>query len=215
MTCAEAAVVAELIRRKNKFVAVFKVLVHEVVEQRPFQSCAHASVNPKTVARKFDASFVVDHTEIGADVNVVFEREIELGLFAHDFDNLVVFLFAGEKIGIGNIGHTGKRVVDLCDKVVDFCVAGSDFVAEFSHFVKDRFDGLSRFFENGNLRRHFVLLCFELFDFGYRGFSFVIPFDDFGKVCVVAFLCKGVDHLLRIVSDSCQIQHSVFPLMSI
>ena len=210
MTRAEAAVVAELIRRKNKLVTVFEVFVNEVVEQRPFQSCANASVNPETVARKFYASFVVDQAEIRADVDVIFERKIEFGLFTDDFDDLVVFLFAGKQIGVGNVGHTGKRVVDFCNEVVYLCVAIRDFVAEFSHFVKYRFDGLTRFFENGDLRRNLIFLRFELFDSGYGRLSLVIPFDDLGKVRGVTFLCKSVNHLLRIVSDSCQIQHSIF-----
>ena len=178
LTCAETAVVSELIRRKNKFVTVLEMLVHEVVEQRPFEPCTHASVNPETVAREFDASFVVDHTEIGANVNVVFERKIEFGLFAHDFDNLVVFLFAGEKIGIGNVGHARKRVVDFCDEFVDFRVALGNLVAEFSHLFKNGFDGLTCFFKHGDLCRHLIFLRFELFDFGYRRFSLVVPSDN-------------------------------------
>lgn len=145
----------------------------------------------KTVARELDAALVVDHAKIRANIDVVFEREIEFWLFANDLHHLVVFFLAGKKVGIGDVGHTSERVVDFVDKLVDLGIALCNLFAEFSHLVKDRLNGLSRLFEHGDLRRNLVLLRFELLYLGDCGFSLVVPCDDVGKVCLIAFFARA------------------------
>lgn len=97
-----SAVVVELMRGQDELVAVFQVLLDEVIEQRPFQLRAQSTVNPETVAAELDSPFVIDESERSAEVDVVFDGERKLRLLTHNPDDLICFPFrrgAGRRRG--------------------------------------------------------------------------------------------------------------------
>ena len=103
LTCAEPAAIAEHVRGENKFVTVGKVFADEEIQKRPFKPCAVAAIQPISAAGEFNAAFVVDKTESGAKIDVVFGFEIELRFFAENFYYLIVFFFAGEQVVVRNV----------------------------------------------------------------------------------------------------------------
>ena len=44
------ALVTEHMRNENELVAVCRVSIDKVVEKRPFKTCAHAAIDPKSCA---------------------------------------------------------------------------------------------------------------------------------------------------------------------
>ena len=90
-------------RGENKFVTVGKVFADEEIQKRPFKPCAVAAIQPISAAGEFNAAFVVDKTESGAKIDVVFGFEIELRFFAENFYYLIVFFFAGEQVVVRNV----------------------------------------------------------------------------------------------------------------
>lgn len=71
LTGSLAALVLQHVRRQNELVAVRNVAVDEVVQQRPFQTCAHALIHPEAGTGQLDAPVVVDQTQTLAQVNMV------------------------------------------------------------------------------------------------------------------------------------------------
>ena len=178
------------------------MLVHKVIEQRPFQSCADASVNPEAVAAQLYSALVVDKPEVGAKLHVVFGSKIKLRLFAARLNYLIVFLFSREQVVVGDIGHTGKSVVYICNQLRNLSVARGNLVAELSHLLKNRLDGLTCLFKHGYLRRHLIFLRLQLLHVGYKRLAHIVPRDNLVEISLKALFCQSVCHCLRIVSYS-------------
>ena len=100
-----AALVLQHVGRQDELVAVGDVAVDEVVQQRPFQTCAHALIHPEAGTRQLDAPVVVDQTQTLAQVNMVLGGEVKLVRLAKVAQRLVVFLSAGLQIGVGQVGQ--------------------------------------------------------------------------------------------------------------
>ena len=101
-------------RRQDEFVAVSYVAIDEVIQQGPFQSCAHTGVNPVAGARQLDAPLVIDEAQILAQVYMVLGLKVKGVLFPNIAQGLVVFFAAGEQIGVGHVRqgkHTGGELV--------------------------------------------------------------------------------------------------------
>ena len=92
-------------RGQNEVVAVSNVGVDEVVQQRPFQSRAHAGVHPVAGAGQLHAPLIVNKTQILAQVNVMLRLKVKGMLFADVAQGLVVLLPAGQQVGVGHIGQ--------------------------------------------------------------------------------------------------------------
>ena len=150
MTCAKATVVAKLIGGQDEFIAVSKVLVNEEVEKSPFKTCANSTIAPESVATEFDTTFIVDETKVNTEVIVALGFEVKCRLLSPSLHNLVVFLFTGEKVGVGGVGQCAKESVDVLDEFVDSFIALCNLLADFSHFLKDMFNGLALFFQFGD-----------------------------------------------------------------
>ena len=204
---AESAVIAELQRRKNKFVSVFQVLRDKEIQKRPFQPCADAAVHPESAARQFHAAFVVDKIQACAKVDVVFGRKVEFGHFADDFLYGVVFLAARNEVVVGKVGKTRDEIEDFFLQIVDFLIVFGNFFTDFSHFVKDCVNGFALFFQAGNVRRHLVFSCFQTFDVGNKRASFGVPREKFRKVDVAFFLFQRRFHRVGIAANQVNINH--------
>ena len=100
-----AALVLQHVGRQDELVAVGDVAVDEVVQQRPFQTCAHVLIHPEAGTRQLDAPVVVDKTQTLAQVNMVLGGEVKLVRLAKVAQRLVVFLSAGLQVGIGQVGQ--------------------------------------------------------------------------------------------------------------
>ena len=90
-------------RNENKLKAVTQVRVDKIIEERPFKPCAHASVYPEAVAGEFYAARIVDKTERGAEVDVIFRLKIKFSRLAEVIKRLIVFFSAGNKVGVGQV----------------------------------------------------------------------------------------------------------------
>ncbi len=101
-----AAGVLQHMRGQDHFVAVGNVGVDEVVQQRPFQSCAHASVHPVAGACQLHAPLVVDKTQVCAQVHMVLGLKVKGMLLPDVAQGLVIFLTAGQQVGVGQVGQT-------------------------------------------------------------------------------------------------------------
>ena len=107
-----AAHILKHMGRQNKFVAVGDVGVDEVVQQRPFQTGAHACVHPVSGTGQLHAPLVVDETQILAQIHMVLWLKVKGVLLADVAQGLVVLLAAGQQIGVGHIGqaqHGGAK----------------------------------------------------------------------------------------------------------
>ena len=205
---AETAIISEHVRRQNHFVTVFEVSRDEVVEKRPFEPCAVAAIEPIAVARKFNAPFVVDYSERSAKVHVVFSLKRKFGFFAEHFYNLIVFLFAGEKVVVGHIRQRSDVVGNAFLQIVYFSVALGDFFADFAHTRENFFYGLAFFFKFGYFSRNFVSLRFEGFYFSHQFLSFGVEFKNLGKVCHATFFSESCLYEFGIFGYKFQIEHN-------
>ena len=91
---------------------------------------------------------------------MVFRLESEFGHFAVNFNDGVIFFFAGEKVFVGDIRHNGKRVEHLRFESLRLFVERGDFFTEFAHFAKNTVHGFARFFKRGYFRGNLVSLRF-------------------------------------------------------
>ena len=194
-------------RGKNHFIAVFEVRCDEVIEKRPFEPCAVAAIEPVTVAGKFNASLVIDYSEVGAKVHVVLRFEIENRLFAEYFYDFVVLLFAGEKVVVRHVGKFRDEIGYFLLISVDFRVALGDFVADFSHAGENFINGLALFFILGNLGGNLVSLGFFRLDFAHEFLSFGVEFKNFGKIDDAAFFGESFFNEFRIFGDKFYVEH--------
>ena len=207
---AVTAGIVELMRGQDEFVTVFKVFLDEIVEERPFQTRAVSAVNPESVAAQFDAALVVDEPQRSAKVDMVLDGEREDGRLAEHSHHLIVLLFAGEQIGVGNVGQTGQEIAYPLFERGDSLVAAGNLVADCAHFLEDVVDGFARLLERGNLRGHFVAARLELFDVGDEFLALVVPRQKQRKIYLTTFLEKRRRHFGGILPYSVDVEHLFF-----
>ena len=150
-------------RDENELKAVAQVCIDKVVEESPFKSCAHTSVYPETVAGEFYAARIVDKTERGAEINVVFGLKIKLSRLAEVIKRLIVLFSAGNNVRIRKVRegkHNGGvfrlNLLELLLLLLDLC-------SELFHLSENRGAVLPFFFIYGNEFCRLVLLGFEAF----------------------------------------------------
>ena len=204
---AVTASVIELVRGQYEFVTVFQVLLDEIVEQRPLETGAVTAVYPESVSAEFDAALVVNQPQRRAKVDVVFDGEIEHGRLAEHSHHLIVFLFAGKQVGVGNVGQTGQEIRYPLFESGDCLVPAGNFVAYGAHFLEYVVNGFARFFEGGDFRGNFVAARFQLLDVGDAFFALVVPRDEQSEIRFATFFEKSRRHFGGILPYSVDVEH--------
>jgi len=212
LTGGETALIAEHMRDEHKAVSVGDMEVDEVVKDSPFEAGAETAVDPESVAREFSAALVVDKSEIGADIDVIFRLEIEGTRLAEVAEGLIVFLAAGEKIAVGEVRQGEEDEVEAFFEVFEFLVVGVDDIADLLHTGEDRRDVLPFLFIYRDLFGGLVLLGFESLDSADDLAAFSVERDYVGDIGsgVLSLGFKTGDHLVGIFLDVFDVDHSLF-----
>ena len=148
LPCRLAAAVFEHQRQHDHLVAVGQMLVDEIVQQRPFQTAAHAAVHPEARASQLRAALIVDQAEVGAEVDVMLRLKVEGMRLAVVAQRLVVLLAAGLQVGVGQVRKAQHQRAILGLDVAERLVVLGDLRLQLGHALEDRRDVLARLFSS-------------------------------------------------------------------
>ena len=214
----QTALILKHMRRENELVAVSEMAVDEVVEKSPLKARAHALVDPETASGELRSAVIVDETEIGAEVDVMLRREIELVRLAEVAYRHVVLLLARLEVGIGKVRQSEHEIHIFGLDVAQLEVVCLRLVGELLHLGKDRRDVLAFLLELRNLLRDLVLLSLEGFGLRDHRAALTVELEDAGDVLarVLALAGESFDDVFGIFLDIFDVKHFfVLPLYKI
>ena len=201
-------------RQDDHLIAVGKMRVDEVVQQRPLQPRAEAAVDPEAGAGQPRAAFIVDQPQIGAQIDMVLRLKIKMMRLAVVAQRLVVLLAARLEIGVRQIRQRQHQCAVLRLDVRQLLVVLGDLGLPLGHAREDRRDVLARLLALRDLLGNAVLLGLVRFLLEDQRAALCVQLQDPIDLRVaVHFLGPqtGLDPL-GIVFDSFNIQHFQSPL---
>ena len=190
------------------------MLVDEIVQQRPFQTAAHAAVHPEARAGQLRAALIVDQAEVGAEVDVMLRLKVEGMRLAVVAQRLVVLLAAGLQVGVGQVRKAQHQRAILGLDVAERLVVLGDLRLQLGHALEDRRDVLARLFLHRDLFRDAVLLGLVRLGRENQRAALGVQLENAVDLRVaVDLLCTktGLDGL-GIFLDSFDIQHKITSL---
>ena len=208
-----AALVLQHVRQDHHFVAVTQMAVHEIVQKGPFQTGAHAPIDPETAACQLGAPLIVDEAQVGAKVYMVLGRKIKLVLLAAVAQRLVILLAPGDQILVRQVGKGQHQRAVFCFNLRQELVIFGNFRLQFPHALENRRHIFSRLFLHGDLLGDLVLLCLAGLRLQNQRPTFPVQLQNAVDLLVAVYFLgpKTGLHLIRIVLNPSDIQHILSP----
>ena len=209
LTRGKAALILQHMRNQHKFIPVSDVRINEVIEKRPFKPCANAGIDPESASGELCSALIVDQTEVGAEIHVIFRLEIELMRLSEIAERLIIFLSARLQITVGKVGKGIHQIVECRLHLLQLFVVFLSFGGKLLHLSKNRRDILAFLLILRNQLVSLILLCLQRLIFRNHGSALCVERKNLYNffLCVPPLAGKAFDDFIGIFSYIFDVKH--------